>query len=538
MRKKIVCSVFIFLFHLPVPAQESVFYRLILSDKGTSAYNIDRAQDFLSQKSIDRRIRQGFPVDETDLPISPAYFDALIEAGVSIQTHSKWLKTIVVNVPDEEMIATLRSLPFVADMYPVFRGIIAGEEMETEIQTEVEPIAVSFRIHSSDYGSGFTQISLNNGHRLHQLGYRGQNKIIAVMDAGFSNVDRIDYFSQDQILGVKNFTHEKGNLFRTSMEHGTKVLSCLLANKPGKLIGTAPDAEYYLFKTEVNGSEFPVEEDYWVAALEYADSLGVDVVSTSLGYFMFDDAEMNHTHEQLDGNTAPVSRAASMAAYKGMALCISAGNEGKKVWEKIAFPSDAENILCVGSVQKDSLHSSFSSMGYSSDRRIKPDIMAMGTLSTVVGSNGNSVTGNGTSFSCPIIAGLTASLWQALPYLNSLELIDLIRKTADRYQYPDSLYGYGIADFFKAYTEGKAGLSISKSYSPDALQFYVNENKLYFRNIDCSQARLFIYTGMGVNVMEKKLLTAEMDIHFLNKGIYIARIQEGDKQYIRKFVKQ
>ncbi|MDR1437181.1 MAG: S8 family serine peptidase [Candidatus Symbiothrix sp.] len=537
MKKHLICPALIFLFCLSVQAQESVFYRLILTDKGTSSDNINRPQDFLSQKSIDRRIRQGFPVDETDLPVSPAYFEALTETGVSIQTYSKWLKTIVVNVPDEETLALLEKLPFVANLYPVFRGNIAGEE--TEAQTETEQASACFQSNIPDYGAGFTQISLNNGHRLHQLGYRGQNKTIAVMDAGFSNVDRIDCFNQGQILGVKNFTHEKGTFFRESMDHGTKVLSCMLANKPGYLIGTAPDAEYYLFKTEVNGSEFPIEEDYWVAALEYADSLGVDVVSTSLGYFTFDDATMNHTHEQLDGNSILVSRAAAMAAYKGMALCNSAGNEGNKDWGKIIFPADAENILTVGSVQSDSIRSSFSSFGYSSDNRVKPDIMAMGTLAAIIGSNGRIASGSGTSFSCPIISGLVASLWQALPHLNSLELIDLIRKTADRYQYPDSLYGYGIADFFNAYEDGKSGVSIPRNYSPDALRFQVNDNKLYISSSsEYPQARLFIFTSMGVKRLEQPVSSACIDLRVLNKGIYIARLQQGDKHYVRKFVKQ
>ncbi|MDR2087709.1 MAG: S8 family peptidase [Dysgonamonadaceae bacterium] len=510
-------------------AQKTVMYRLILTDKGISPYSIDRPEEFLSPKSIDRRIRQGFPVDETDLPISPTYFDAVIETGASIRTYSKWVKTIVVDVSNEETVELLRELPFVSRLYPVWEGVITQAPF---------PFFTS-GFYSELYGSSFTQISLQNGHLLHEQGYYGKNISIAVMDGGFLDADNITCFDPSKILGVKNFTHENENPLRSIMDHGTKVLSCMLANQPQEMMGTAPEAEYYLFKTEVNGSEFPVEEDYWVAGVEYADSLGVDIVSTSLGYFTFPTKpEWDHTQSELDGQTVPASRAASMAAYKGMILCNSAGNEQRNVWGKIAFPSDADNILTVGAVASDSTLASFSSVGYSSDGRVKPDIVAMGVNTTVWGPTGKRTDGNGTSFSCPIISGSVASLWQALPKLNSLELMDLIRKSANRYQNPDNEYGYGIPDFFKAYNEGKKEVSIPRSPLPGELVASPEGNRLYIRNNDSPNARISIYTTMGTKAMETPATSAYIDTSNLRKGIYIACMQKEDKRYICKFIKQ
>jgi subtilisin family serine protease len=528
---------FVFLFCASTfHAQETTLYRLILTDKGVSTYSINKPEEFLSQKSIDRRNRQGFPIDETDLPLSPDYFNALIDAGASIQTHSKWLKTIVVSVSDESIIDSVRKLSFVADSYPVFKGYTPTGIEKKEVQEELKAATSLANPDFDDYGDGFIQISLNNGHLLHKEGYRGNGMTIAVMDAGFTNADKLnDYFDQSKILGVKNFTHEKENPLQSTLDHGTKVLSCMLSNKPQEMIGTAPDAEYYLFKTEVNGSEFPVEEDYWVAGIEYADSLGVDVISTSLGYFTFNDSGMNHTQAQLDGQTIPASRAAAMAAYKGMILCNSAGNEGNKDWGKIIFPSDAENILTIGGIMSDSIRSGFSSLGNTADGRVKPDIMALASYVMLVGGNGKGQ-GSGTSFACPIISGLTASLWQALPELNSLELMDLIRKTANSYQTPDNEYGYGIADFFKAYLEGSSVSAIPSLDTPD--YFLFAPNRICFRDNDSSKARLSVYTCMGIKVLETDVSSTCVDIHHLNKGIYIARFQDGNKQYIRKFIKQ
>jgi subtilisin family serine protease len=511
-------------------AQEQFVYRLLLSDKGISSYSIDRPEEFLSQKSIDRRNRQGFQVDETDLPVSPAYLEAIMATGASIIAASKWVKTVVVEFSESATLESLRSLQFVHDLYPVFKKDNAQTE-ETLYSRTVQ----DSNDNLDDYGQGALQISLNNGQWLHNWGFKGKNKTIAVLDGGFKNADKVNLFDWNKILEVKNFTHENEDPLRSSTDHGTKVLSCMLTYKQNDMIGTAPEAEYYLFKTEVNDSEFPVEEDYWITALEYADSLGVDIISSSLGYFVFNDPSMNHNDSQLDGRTAYISIAASMAALKGMIVCNSAGNEGSGFWRKIIFPSDAENVLCVGAVNQYSVRAPFSSIGYASDGRVKPDIMAMGENTKVANADGIS-SASGTSFSCPVISGLTASLWQALPQLNSLEIIDLIRKTADRYSDPNTEYGYGIANFLKAYSVG-SGTALHTT--DNDLTINTCNNRIYISgNVDMPNSRLCIYTGIGIKILETNVLSNEIDLNYLDNGVYIVNIKCNNKQFIRKFIKQ
>ena len=539
MSRKIKIVVAFLFCTLYLSAQDVTMYRLILTDKGNPPYSIDRPEKFLSQKSIDRRIKQGFPVNETDLPIDPAYFEALTEAGATIQTYSKWVNTVVVKIADDEVLENINQLSFIDDLYPVWRGSLP-EPVSAKNSEEQENVPVIFsHLRNDDYGDGLTQISLHNGYLLHELGYTGKDMTIAVIDGGFRNVDKIDYFDQNKILGVKNFTHENVNPLGGNVDHGTRVLSCMLANKSGNMIGTAPQANYYLFKTEVNNEEFPIEEDYWVAALEHADSLGVDIVSTSLGYSTFDDPSMNHNHSQLDGVTIPASRASSMAASKGMLVMHSAGNEGNKNWEKIMIPADAKDMLTVGAITSDSILSAFSSLGNTSDGRIKPDIVAMGTSTAVITHEGKITKSNGTSFACPIMSGLAACLWQALPELNSLELIALIRESAHRYQNPDNQYGYGIVDVLKAYNNESSGLLIvSPDDNSNYLRVDTNENRIYINKaeLDCSQIRLSLFTINGFKVFEDCDSPEQIDISHLNEGAYIAYFLCGEKKYVQKFI--
>jgi len=521
-------------------SQESRMYRLCLKDKGNPPFSLTHPEDFLSLKSIERRQRQNLPVDSFDLPLDQAYMEAITETGATVQTSSKWEKTVVVNLSDMEIFSRLKNLPFVDTLYCVWEG-----NLRAKTSNEMEDITLNPPLRDdiiNSYGSGFTQIALNNGHLLHDAGFRGKGMTIAVLDGGFVNVDNIDFFNQSQIKGLKNFNHETTDMLREGSDHGTMVLSCMLSNKSGEMTGTAPEADYYLFRTEVVSEEFPVEEDYWVAGLEYADSLGVDIVTSSLGYFTFDDPAMNHTHEQLDGRTVPISRAASLAASRGIVLLNSAGNEGASSWGKIIFPGDAENMITAGSINRDSTRSYFSSAGLTADGRIKPDVMAMGAQASVVTNSNTIVQSNGTSFSTPIMAGLTACLWGALPDLNSFEILHLLRETADHFQNPDSLMGYGIANVYKAYMENQpAGFQPVTAASES---FYISisafDNRLYINLTDNEQynsCRIEVYTTLGNRILAISDLSGSIDISSLPKGIYIVSLRMGDKQYVRKFVK-
>ena len=465
---KFLTSLFLILsLSLSLYAEKSVMYRLTISDKGNAPYSVDNPNNFLSQKSIERRIKQNYRIDETDLPIDPAYFQTIENTGASIQTYSKWVNTIVVHIPNCEVRNKIIELPFVSEITKVWEGICHRGRLVSEVEsylpspdnqnTEQRDYSKAIHFNPEDYGDAFLQLAINNAFPLHQSGYRGSGKTIAVLDGGFSNVDRFpEFFDSERIVGVKNFTHHKTDFYRTSEDHGTSVLSCLLANNRGKIIGTAPFADYYLFNTEVVGEEFPIEEDYWIAALEYADSLGVDIVTSSLGYFLFDDSSMNHNWDKLDGYSVPASRAASMAIQKGMLLFHSAGNQGDGKWERITVPGDAKYSLTVGAITSDSIRVNFSSWGLTADNRFKPDVMALGTHVCVVNGNGQISFAHGTSFSTPILAGMTACLWEAFPTLSNYEIIELIKKSSDRYADPDEYRGYGIPNFLKAFENAKS----------------------------------------------------------------------------------
>jgi subtilisin family serine protease len=427
-----------------------VMYRLTLSDKGHAPYSIGRPEEFLSGKAVERRRRQGLAVDSSDLPIDPAYFQALEEMGARVRASSKWVGTITVSFSEYNIKNKIEELPFVQSLTPVWKGDF-GEYAPLEADTTVFHDFTAFS-EKDYYGKSFIQNGLINIFPLHKKGIKGKGMTIAVIDGGFYNADRYpNLLDTSRIRGSRNFTHRTGEVFRNSDTHGVMTLSCLLANASKMMVGTAPEADFYLFQTEVSDEEFPVEEDYWVAALEYADSLGVDVVSSSLGYISFDDSTMNHRPEELDGWTIPASRAASMAAGKGMLLFHSVGNVGDEAWQRASVPSDARNIVTVGAVDADSVWSYFSSWGMLEDGRIKPDVVAMGEGVCVFHPAEGVVFVEGTSFSTPVLAGAGACLWGALPSLTAAEVAALLIENADRNACPDAHYGYGIPNVGAAY---------------------------------------------------------------------------------------
>ncbi len=446
-----ILFIILFLFCATSVFCESYIFRIELKDKGKAPYTIENPATFLSEKSIERRLRQGISIDSTDLPVDPLYLEEIKLTGASVKAISKWVKTVTVCLPDSSAIPALKNLNFVDTLYCVWKGSLSQPD-SLQLQQEYIKSELHNNILNDDvnpYGEGYKQINMLNATMLHDAGFRGKGISIAVLDIGFQNIDQIPAFDFNQIKEVKNFTHQLENPLRITETHGTKVLSCLLANLPGGMIGTAPEADYYLFKTEIGKEEFPVEEDYLIAAMEYADSIGIDVINISLGYSTFNDPSMNHTHEQLDGYTILASRATSMAGNKGMLIFSSAGNEGNKTWEKITIPGDADNIITVGAVNAEGVITAFSSRGPSADERIKPDLCAMGEASAIIDAEGAVTKGNGTSYASPILAGVGACLWQALPQKTSKEIIALMKSAGDKFDNPDSIYGNGVPDIQK-----------------------------------------------------------------------------------------
>ena len=426
-------------------------FRVYLHTKGEAGYRVDKPEAFLSAEAIARRERMGIAVEADDCPIAPAILDQLAQTGVKPILTSKWMRTVVVESEDYGVEQTLRQLPMVDSVRFVWQGEATAPLDRVE---SGERLAPTKEPKKSPYGYALGQIKLLNGLKLHRAGFRGQGMRVAVIDAGFLNADRMRVFDSLRLLGTYNIVSPGQSVFAED-EHGTKVLSCLAANAPGWMVGTAPEASYWLIKSEDSRSEYPIEEDYYVAALEFADSVGVAVVSSSLGYYTFDDDSLSYTQADLDGHTAFISRAAHRAAEKGLLLFSSAGNEGNSTWEKITFPADTEGILTVGSMTSQKERSRFSSKGLTADGRIKPDLVALGSGSCVVVGSGEISYGSGTSFATPILAGMGICLWQALPQLSPQELIDLLRQSGSQAERPDAELGYGLPNLYKAYKKGK-----------------------------------------------------------------------------------
>lgn len=425
-------------------------YRLQLKDKGTEKKTY-KASELLSERSIARREKQGVKLDERDYPISEKYLKKIEKEGGRIVAKSKWNSTVAVHLSDSTLIEKLEQLPFVESATMVWRGTMESQNTADSIPFyPIAPTKLDSIITDTEYGAAYTNIHILNGDKLHENGYRGQGMLIGVIDGGFRNLSKIEYFDNTKIIGQKGFVDGAEDVFDQSNQHGTNVFSCMATNKPKKFIGTAPEAEYLLLNSEDSRSEFPIEEDYWAAAIEYADSIGVDVVNTSLGYAKFDDPMPPATHDVLDGKKALISRSANMASKKGIIVVTSAGNSGKSEWRKITSPADAEGVLTVGAIKADSVAAPFSSVGLTADLRVKPDVMSLGVKSAVIDEKGNLSQKNGTSFSSPIMCGIVACFWQAFPTLTNYEIIDIIRESSNEYDNPSVKYGFGIPDMEKA----------------------------------------------------------------------------------------
>lgn len=432
---------------------------IAFTDKNNSPYTISHPDQFLSPKAIARRKAYDIPIDSSDLPVNPDYIQQIIAAGpIVYMNQSKWLNQILVSCDDSSVMDKINALPFVRSSVA---ADVTGSTRRSEIDRFDEKIsfpktealtADAMGADTISYGRSITQIQMHNGTFLHDKGYRGEGITIAFLDAGFYHYKSLSAFDSvrinGQVLGEKDFV-VNDNSVNEDDAHGMYCLSTVAANVPGQMIGTAPHAAFWLIRSENAFSESPVEEQNWVAAAEFADSAGADMISSSLGYFYFDDSALNHSYADFYHNSTTVSRGAAMAAKKGLIVTNSAGNEGNSQWRYIIFPADADSICAVGAVDGSGNIAGFSSYGYPG--RVKPNIVSMGTNTTVWGTNNQPALGSGTSFANPNISGLIACLWQAFPRYNNMTILDAVYQSSDRYGHADSHYGYGIPDMHGAY---------------------------------------------------------------------------------------
>lgn len=481
-------------------------YIIKLKDKGTNPFSISNPSQYLSQRAIDRRTKYNIAIDSTDLPVSPNYIDSIrLSGSVTVLNSSKWLNQVAIKTTDTAALAKINSFPFVLSAMPVASITITAtvnkkltpQQDNNKQSFGADPIPSSAESYGYGYSNG--QVKIHKGDFLHNHGFRGEGMQMAVLDAGFYHYLSLPTFdsirANNQILGTWNFVTNNVNV-NEDYFHGMQCLSTIAANMPGIFIGTAPKASFYLYVTEDIASEYPIEEQNWAAGLEKADSLGVNISSTSLGYTRFDNAALDYTYNDMNGHTTISARAANFASKKGMLLLVAAGNEGTSAWHYIATPADADSVLAVGAVDTLGNVASFSSYGPSSDGDIKPGVASVG-LNAIVANrfSGLPAYSSGTSFACPNMAGLTTCLWQAFPEINNRGIINAIEASATKITNPDNRIGYGIPDMKKAFV-----LLSKKFYSQQAT---INT---------CSVALQFAAkTDNTVNLILERKLSSEID---------------------------
>ncbi len=526
-----------------------LLYNVSFSQEDAWVYFLDKpnAQTFLnnplsilSQRALDRRTAQGIALDVMDAPIHQSYIDQVTATpGITVMARSKWLNALHVR-GTQQVINGLTSLPFVSSIDFANKTLNAGKTIQNPVSGLFQK---ALNVQADfPYGQSATQIQMLNGHLLHQQNYTGSGKIIAVFDAGFPGVNTTEPFARirnnNQIKGGYNFV-TRSNDFYTGYQHGTQVLSNMAAYVENQLVGTAPDASYYLFVTEDYNTENPLEESLWVEAAERADSLGVDVINSSLGYSKFTNAAYNYTYQDMNGNTTFVTRGANIAFTRGMIVVCSAGNEGANSWKYITAPADGPNVLTIGAVNSAEVRSSFSSQGPTADGRIKPDVMAMGAGSVVTTETGELGFNSGTSFSSPTLAGLVACLWQALPDKTNQEIVQRIKQSADRYTNPDDFYGYGIPDFYSAISLTLA----TDSFTLNGFSLYPNPTtaNLTISTSQQNEATVVFYNSLGQEVIRKPLNGMQettVSLENLKAGVYFYTIVAGEATFTGKIIKK
>lgn len=522
---------------------------IYLNDKANNSFSLNQPQQFLSQRSIDRRNRQNLPLTIDDLPVSTAYIGQIRNTGARVRHSLKWQNAVLVEATQAQL-NNINSLPFIRQIQsitqlPGLKKVKRKYELQPAL-TVSNLASLQAAQNQYQYGAAQTQIAMIEADTMHRAGYSGQGLFIAVMDAGFGGANTHAAFGHLYSTGrvkaeidVVNDLNQS-NLIYTQDAHGNNVWGCIGAKLDGQLVGTAPEADFALIRTEFAPSEGPLELAYWCVGLEKADSLGADIVNSSLGYFWFDSTQYNFSNADLDGNTTLISKQASMAFSKGIVVVNSAGNEGNnQAWNgAICAPADASNILAVGAVNSGGNYVSFSSRGPSADQRVKPDVAAMGSRVTTTGSFGANaiISTSGTSFASPLIAGFVAGLWQSARNATALQVMSAVRLSGSQFFNPDTRLGYGIPK----YTTARNFLNTILSTKPGAVT--AQQLKLFH---DKAQQSLIVWgaTGMPKSAKLTDLVGAEFIVKVeagqepntlsitlpshTSSGLYVLRLEGG-----------
>jgi hypothetical protein len=536
--KKIVLIIVLLISVFSYSQEEAWVY---FKDKPNSQYYLSNPLQMLSQRALNRRSIQNIPLDLKDVPIHQSYIDQITATpGITVKASSKWMNCLHVR-GGQAVIQSLSLLSFVDQVSFANASLNrTGKISNPTNYSAVNKVLETQVIYN--YGTSGNQIQMLNGNYLHQQNYTGTGKVIAVLDAGFPGVDSATPFQRlrdnNQILGGYNFVDRSTNFYAMN-SHGTLVLSTMAGYVDTELVGTAPDASYYLFVTEDTTSETPLEESLWVEAAEMADKFGADVINSSLGYFDFDNPNYSYTYNNMNGTTAFCSRGANIAFTRGMVVVVSAGNSGNTSNPNISAPADAINAFTVGAVNSARNYASFSSIGPSFDGRIKPDVMAQGQSAVVATPSGTIVTNSGTSFSGPIIAGMVASFWQAFPNLTNARIVQLIKESSDRFSIPNAQYGYGIPNFQLALNNALA----NNQYNSEGYSVYpnpVNEEVTFSFPSNTIPREISIFNNLGQMVINKSNLNQIQNISLqsLESGIYFYKIAFANENFTGKLIKK
>lgn len=548
MRALLLLTLFICgVFFTQAQTQDALVF---FADKENVDASINNPISIMTQDAIDRKMLHNTPIDERDVPVNETYIDLVQAAnGITVHAKSKWMNCVYVRGTASDIDALLS-----------MDHVVSIEYADPDLNNLVPsfPVPDKFAIENGNqsniqynYGTAANQIEQIRGDFLHEreeengVGYAGAGMVIAVMDSGFPNIDINVAFStainEGRLLGTYDFVDRQEDVTGTGT-HGVRTFSDIGGFIDGLFVGTAPQASYYLYRTEDGPNESPLEEALWLEALERADSLGVDVVNTSLGYKNFDNPNYNHSYEDLDGETTIGARAGNIAFDKGMLLVTSGGNDGGSSSEFIGTPGDSRGILTVGSVTSTGAYSSFSSIGPTVDGRIKPDVMAQGSNAAVVEEFGNVTVSSGTSFSSPIMAGAVACLWQAFPSMTNGEIMQIVRESAHLFDEPTNTMGYGIPNFEEAFNAATA-LSVEEQLRDIQFGIYPNPatnriNITFPSNI--SDAEVSVYSILGKNVLKSRasLSRTFVDISSLSSGLYLVKISSNSVSNSFKVVKQ
>ena len=528
-------------------------YAVFFSYKPQTGYSLATPEAYLSTKALSRRGREKIGIDSLDLPVAQKYLNGVAIHAQELLYSSKWLNVALV-VANPEGVKALQALPYVQRVSWVAKGFLpkTGNKLQPTLSGKESAVSIHPKWVGRELSAQTTAYDFQNQllgiNDMHKAGFTGKGVLVAVFDAGFPGMQQAAAFSHlftnKRLVGQLDVVRPWSKDVFKDNQHGTNVASLIVANQPEVLVAGAFNAQLILAITEDEASEYPIEELNWIRAAEYADSLGVDIINSSLGYLDFDDPTLTYTSAQLDGKTTYITKGADIAAKKGILVVNSVGNYGAAGSSSLVAPADAKGILAVGSVSSASIVSAFSSRGPTADGRIKPELVAFGQGTVLIRSTGLPASAQGTSFSAPQVAALAAGLWEAKPEWTKEDLLQALIKSGNQQASPDNTLGHGIPNFRSAYFGALLALADEEksawSLYPNPL--FAEELAVVFGQE--LNATIRIVDKAGRLVFERQVVRDSpknpyrITLTGLTAGLYVVHLQDGKEVLHTKLIKQ